>query len=71
VVVTTTGGDHGGWIVEVGEAHQGVGGTPDKENLVNVVAEPGEDGSEKVKKQILDKWRHVGQGHGIVRDRRC
>jgi hypothetical protein len=67
VVVATTGDDDGGGVVKVSEANERVGGPAGEERVVDAVAEPGKDGCEKEKEQILNERGHVGQRHGVVR----
>jgi hypothetical protein len=69
VVVATAGDDDGGGLVKVGKAHEGMGGPPDEERLVDAVAEPGEDGREEEEEQILHERRHIGEWRRLVGER--
>jgi hypothetical protein len=70
MIVVTTDGNHGGGIVEVSEADEGMSGTLNEECLIDQGTEPDEDEGKKALEECLDDGREVREFRGRVSDGR-
>jgi hypothetical protein len=61
MIIVTAGGDHGGRVVEAGEANEWMGGALDEERLIDEGTDPGENEREKLPEDRLHERRQIGE----------
>ena len=70
MIVVVTGGNHGGRIVKVSEADEGMSGTLNEQRLIDQGTDPSENEGKKALEEGLDDGREVGELGGRVGDGR-
>jgi hypothetical protein len=70
MIVMTTGGNHGGGIVEVSEADEGMSRTLNEQCLVDQSTDPSQYKGKKALENGLDDRREVREFRGRVSDGR-